>query len=175
MGKKMKKLVLVTIVLALVTSFAVAEGFGISVKEFVEKYNNYSYDKPLADLESGTVFGSGDTQFIRIKAETGVEIFLGYSQNTSNTLTGIVVMQSATNADFERFISVCQNAAYIVITNLVPFENHAERVMGPGYVVADAIAQYAYLGRSGYTSTTEVVSSYEVSDETRKFYLSPKD
>lgn len=169
----MKRTICILIVMCLLPVFAFAEGFGMTVTKFIEKYNDYSYDKTIADINTGKVFGEGDLQYIRLKADDGVEIFLRYSGNVESELTGIIIMQSEKSTEFEKLLSVAISATHILSNKLS--DDATEIVNHPYRAVGEAVSYYGYSGESIPVSVTGYTVMYQIDNGTRQIVIAPKD
>ena len=170
----MKRFVSVLIACMLFVSLASADSFGLSVKRFVAEYN-YQSDKRLESIDSGTVFGSGDSQYMRLNADTGVDIFLRYADSVDSDLTGIIVMQDANSTDMEKFISVCTTATYVLSGYTVDPEDFTRRYYQPYFSVCSALSYYGYSGKSSPVSVIGYTVQYQIQDGNRQLAISPND
>lgn len=169
----MKKLVSFLLIICIVPAFAFADGFGMTIPEFIRSYNNYSFDKQIEDISNGKVFGSGDTQYIRLKADEGVEIFLRYSENVDSELSGIIIMQKESSTDFEKLIAVATSATYVL-------SNNADIDISSAYyqhyqAVCETISYYGYCGKSAPVSAKGYTVEYQIDNGTRQIYIAPTD
>lgn len=169
----MKKLFALILFLCLIPVVVLADGFGITVPEFIEQYNDYSYDKTIEDISNGKVFGEGDTQYIRLKADDGVEIFLRYSDNVESELLGIIIMQRESSTDFEKLLSVATSTAYILSKNIT--DDATEIMNHPYRAVCETIAYYGYSGESVPVSVTGYTAQYQIDGGTRQLYIAPRE
>ena len=168
----MKKFICLITIICLIPVFALADGFGMTVPEFIEKYNEHSYDKPIEDINNGKVFGEGDTQYIRLKADDGVEIFLRYSDNVESELSGIIIMQRESSTDYEKLLSVAASATYVLSKQsddaVTAYYQHYQ-------VVCEAISYYGYSGESVTVNADNYSVLYQIAQGTRQLYIATKD
>lgn len=169
----MKKLICLLIVLCVFPAFAFAEGFGITIPEFIKQYNDFSFDKPIADISTGKVFGEGDLQYIRLKADEGVEIFLRYSDNVESELSGIIIMQKESSTDFEKLLSVATSTAYILSRKAT--NDLKSAYYQPYQAVCESVSYYGYSGKSTPVSVTGYTLEYQIDNGTRQIYIISRD
>lgn len=169
----MKKTIAILLLVCLMPSFSFADGFGLKVTEFIEYFNERSSDKPIEPITNGKVFGSGDTQYIRLKADDGVEIFLRYADTVDSELSGIIIMQKASSTDFEKLLSVATSATYVLSNNATDDINDA--YYQHFQVICEAVSYYGYSGKSISTYAKGYTVQYQIDDGTRKIYIAPVD
>lgn len=169
----MRKAIAILLLVCLMPSFSFAAGFGLTVTEFIENYNERSTDKPIEPISNGKVFGSGDTQYIRLKADNGVEIFLRYSDTVDSELSGIIVMQKESSTDFEKLLSVATSVTYVLSNNAT--DDTSDAYYQHYQVICEAISYYGYSGKSISTYAKGYTAQYQIDDGTRQIYIAPID
>lgn len=167
----MKRLFAILLFVCILPICAFADGFGLTIPEFIQNYNERSSDKPIEDIRNGEIFGTEDRQYIRLKADDGVEIFLQYLNSVDSELTGIVIMQKESRTDYEKLISVAASVTYVLSHNAT--DDTSSAYYQHFQVICEAISYYGYSGKAITSYATGYALQYQIKDGTRQMFIAP--